>query len=160
MSNQTNKLARAITKDINKAVKKANRKIKPIKLPTQLNNHSDALSFTNNYHDNSISITTSGDILNSQIGGKNNQLMNEFNEQSAYNLMENIREYSKILNENERNSLSEILNEVAKSSSLNQNKYKNFLDKHPILSLAFSTLLTWGIENGMESFTQLINDIF
>lgn len=74
--------------------------------------------------------------------------------------MENIREYSKILNENERNSLSEILNEVAKSSSLNQNKYKNFLDKHPILSLAFSTLLTWGIENGIESFTQLINDIF
>lgn len=35
-----------------------------------------------------------------------------------------------------------------------------FFDKHPILAMAFSAIVTWGIDNGMDSLVNIISRVF
>lgn len=158
LQSQFRDFERNLVRETNKMVKRANKKINPVILPTQLDPSRSAINFNEYYQDNSTHVSVGGDMMNSQIGGQNNRIKISYSDKEIENIFENIREYSRILNDEERTELATILNDVQEVGKIEG--YQNFFDKHPILQMAFSAIVTWGIENGIDSLASIISNTF
>ena len=68
LQSQFRDIERNLVRETNKMVKRANKKIKPVILPTQLDSSKTALNFNEYHQDNSTHVSVNGDLINSQIG--------------------------------------------------------------------------------------------
>lgn len=160
MDRQLKKLERDMTKKLNKVIKNTNKKLNPIVLPTKVENISEPISISHYYSDNSINVTAGGDIFNSQIGGEGNKLSLENSSSDILSIMDNIKDYSTILDDSDREELLTILSEVLDIGQIKKESHQGFLKKFPILNLGFTTIVAWGIDNGLEIMKQLIMEVF
>ncbi len=142
---------------MNATVKRANKKIKLIIIPSQLDSSHKAISFNEHYTDNSTTFNVQGDIKNSQLGGTNNIQVISYSEDNISRILINIREYSRVLDENDRLELVEVLKDIESSKETN---HKAFFEKHPLLLMAVNTVTTWSIENGADKLFEMIGNIF
>ena len=154
LQSQFRGIERNLVRETNKMVKRANKKIKPVILPTQLDSSKTAL----NFNDNSTHVSVNGDLINSQIGGQNNALNITYTEMEIERVFENIREYSRTLDEEEQTELVTILNEVQEVGKVDN--HQTFFEKHPILAMAFSASVRWGVENGIDRLVSVISNTF
>lgn len=74
LKSQLRSIERDLVRETNKMVKRANKKLDPVVLPTQLDSSRSALNFNEYHQDNSTHVSVNGDLINSQIGGQNNAL--------------------------------------------------------------------------------------
>ena len=74
LQSQFRDIERNMVREMNKMVKRANKKINPVILPTQVDSSMSALNFNEYHQDNSTHVSVNGDLINSQIGGQNNTL--------------------------------------------------------------------------------------
>lgn len=158
LKSQFRDIERNLVRETNKMVKRANKKIKPVILPTQLDSSKTALNFNEYHQDNSTHVSVNGDLMNSQIGGQNNTLNITYTEMEIERLFENIREYSRTLDDGEQTELVTILNEVQEVGNIES--HQTFFEKHPILAMSFNAIVTWGVENGIDSLVDTISKIF
>ena len=154
LQSQFRDIERNLVRETNKMVKRANKKIKPVILPTQLDSSKTALNFNEYHQDNSTHVSVNGDLINSQIGGQNNALNITYTEIE----IENIREYSRTLDEEEQTELVTILNEVQEVGKVDN--HQTFFEKHPILAMALSASVSWGVENGIDRLVSVISNTF
>lgn len=158
LQSQFRDIERNMLKEMNKMVKRANKKINPIILPTQLDSSMSALNFNEYHQDNSTHVSVNGDLISSQIGGQNNTLNITYTEMEIERIFENIREYSRTLDEEEQTELVTILNEVQELGKVFN--HQTFFEKHPILAMALSTTVSWGVENGIDRLVSVISNTF
>ena len=158
LHSQFKDIERNMVREMNKMVKRANKKINPVILPTQLDSTSSALNFNEYHQDNSTHVSIGGDMMNSQIGGKNNTIIINYADMEIEKLFENIKEYSRTLTNEGQNELVTILNNLQGVGKVEG--HQSFFDKHPILEMAFSTITAWGIENGIDSLVGIISNTF
>ncbi len=158
LKSQLRDIERNLVRETNKMVKRANKKIKPVILPTQLDSSKTALNFNEYHQDNSTHVSVNGDLINSQIGGQNNALNITYTEMEIERVFENIREYSRTLDEEEQTELVTILNEVQEVGKVGN--HQTFFEKHPILAMALSASLSWGVENGIDRLVSVISNTF
>ncbi len=123
-------------------------------IPSQLDK---AISFNEHYTDNSTTFNVQGDIQNSQLGGTNNIQVIPYSEDDISRILINVREYSSILDENDRSEPVEVLKDIERSKEIN---HKAFFEKHPLLLMAVSTITTWSIENRADKLLEIIGNIF
>ncbi|HEO4602237.1 TPA: hypothetical protein VA003_001942 [Streptococcus agalactiae] len=162
LQSQFRDIERNLVRETNKMVKRANKKIKPVILPTQLDSSKTALNFNEYHQDNSTHVSVNGDLINSQIGGQNNALNITYTEIEIEieieRVFENIREYSRTLDEEEQTELVTILNEVQEVGKVDN--HQTFFEKHPILAMALSASVSWGVENGIDRLVSVISNTF
>lgn len=158
LQSQFRDIERNLVRETNKMVKRANKKINPVILPTQLDSSKSAINFNEYHQDNSTHVSIGGDMMNSQIGGHNNTINIDYSDTKIEKLFENIKEYSRTLDDEEQSELITIFNVVQETGKLDN--HPSFFDKHPILEMAFSTITTWGIENGIDSLVGIISNTF
>ncbi len=70
-------------------------------------------------------------MINSQIGGQNNALNITYTEMEIERVFENIREYSRILDEEEQTELVTISNEIQEVGKVDN--HQTYFEKHPNL---------------------------
>lgn len=97
-------------------------------------------------------------MINSQIGGQNNALNITYTEMEIERVFENIREYSRTLDEEEQTELVTILNEIQEVGKVDN--HQTFFEKHPILAMALSASVSWGVENGIDRLVSVISNTF
>ena len=97
-------------------------------------------------------------MMNSQIGGRNNSITVIYTDTDIEKILENIKEYSRTLKDEEQTELVTMLHEIQMSGKVENHMI--FFDKHPILAMAFSAIVTWGIDNGMDSLVNIISRVF
>lgn len=158
LQSQFKGIERDMVREMNKMVKRANKKINPVILPTQLDSTSSALNFNEYHQDNSTHVSVGGDMMNSQIGGRNNSITVIYTDTDIEKILENIKEYSRTLKDEEQTELVTMLHEIQMSGKVENHMI--FFDKHPILAMAFSAIVTWGIDNGMDSLVNIISRVF
>lgn len=73
-------------------------------------------------------------------------------------IFENIREYSRKLDEEEKTELVTILNEVQEVGKVDN--HQTFFEKHQILAMALSATVSWGVENGIDRLVSVISNTF
>ena len=93
LQSQIKGIERDMVREMNKMVKRANKKINPVILPTQLDSTSSALNFNEYHQDNSTHVSVGGDMMNSQIGGRNNSITVIYTDTDIEKILENIKEY-------------------------------------------------------------------
>ena len=158
LQSQIKGIERDMVREMNKMVKRANKKINPVILPTQLDSTSSALNFNEYHQDNSTHDSDGGDMMNSQIGGRNNSITVIYTDTDIEKILENIKEYSRTLKDEEQTELVTMLLEIQMSGKVENHMI--FFDKHPRLAMAFSAIVTWGIDNGMDSLVNIISRVF
>ena len=158
LQSQIKGIERDMVREMNKMVKRANKKINPVILPTQLDSTSSALNFNEYHQDNSTHVSVGGDMMNSQIGGRNNSITVIYTDTDIEKILENIKEYSRTLKDEEQTELVTMLHEIQMRGKVENHMI--FFDKHPILAMAFSAIVTWGIDNGMDSLVNIISRVF
>ena len=97
-------------------------------------------------------------MINSQVGGQNNTLNITYTDMEIEKIFENIREYSRTLDEEEKTELVTILNEVQEIGKVDN--HQTFFEKHPILAMALSATVSWGVENGIDRLVSVISNTF
>ena len=102
LQSQFRDIERNMVREMNKMVKRANKKINPVILPTQVDSSMSALNFNEYHQDNSTHVSVNGDLINSQIGGQNNTLNITYTDMEIEKIFENIKEYSRTLDEEEK----------------------------------------------------------
>lgn len=158
LQGQFRDIERNMVREMNKMVKRANKKINPIILPTQVDSSMSALNFNEYHQDNNTHVSVNGDLINSQIGGQNNTLNITYTDMEIEKIFENIREYSRTLDEEEKTELVTILNEVQEIGKVDN--HQTFFEKHPILAMALSATVSWGVENGIDRLVSVISNTF
>lgn len=158
LQSQFRDIERNMVREMNKMVKRANKKINPVILPTQVDSSMSALNFNEYHQDNSTHVSVNGDLINSQIGGQNNTLNITYTDMEIKKIFENIREYSRTLDEEEKTELVTILNEVQEVGKVDN--HQTFFEKHPILAMALSATVSWGVENEIDRLVSVISNTF
>lgn len=158
LQSQFRDIERNMVREMNKMVKRANKKINPVILPTQVDSSMSALNFNEYHQDNSTHVSVNGDLINSQIDGQNNTLNITYTDMEIKKIFENIREYSRTLDEEEKTELVTILNEVQEVGKVDN--HQTFFEKHPILAMALSATVSWGVENGIDRLVSVISNTF
>lgn len=158
LQSQFRDIERNMVREMNKMVKRANKKINPVILPTQVDSSMSALNFNEYHQDNSTHVSVNGDLINSQIDGQNNTLNITYTDMEIEKIFENIREYSRTLDEEEKTELVTILNEVQEVGKVDN--HQTFFEKHPILAMALSATVSWGVENGIDRLVSVISNTF
>ncbi|MDN3292179.1 MULTISPECIES: hypothetical protein [Streptococcus] len=158
LQSQFRDIERNMVREMNKMVKRANKKINPVILPTQVDSSMSALNFNEYHQDNSTHVSVNGDLINSQIGGQNNTLNITYTDMEIEKIFENIKEYSRTLDEEEKTELVTILNEVQEIGKVDN--HQTFFEKHPILAMALSATVSWGVENGIDRLVSVISNTF
>ena len=158
LQSQFRDIERNMVREMNKMVKRANKKINPVILPTQVDSSMSALNFNEYHQDNSTHVSVNGDLINSQIGGQNNTLNITYTDMEIEKIFENIKEYSRTLDEEEKTELVTILNEVQEIGKVDN--HQTFFEKHPILAMALSATVSWGVENGIDRLVSDISNTF
>ena len=150
-------LERNLTKEMNKTVKNVNRKMarNPIKLPVESKLAEDGV--TVQHIDNSVHI--SGDVTHSQIGGTGHFQIN-VNESNIEGILTEIKEFSKSLNEYEKETLTNVLEELQDNGEVVSNMGKAFLEKHPLISMGIVATIEWGATAGLDRLVPIIQNIF
>ena len=92
LQSQFRDIERNMVREMNKMVKRANKKINPVILPTQVDSSMSALNFNEYHQDNSTHVSVNGDLINSQIGGQNNTLNITYTDMEIEKIFENIKE--------------------------------------------------------------------
>ena len=139
LQSQIKGIERDMVREMNKMVKRANKKINPVILPTQLDSTSSALNFNEYHQDNSTHVSVGGDMMNSQIGGRNNSITGYLHtDTDIEKILENIKEYSRTLKDEEQTELVTMLHEIQMSGKVENHMI--FFDKHPILAMALVLL--------------------
>ena len=158
LQSQFRDIERNMVREMNKMVKRANKKINPVILPTQVDSSMSALNFNEYHQDNSTHVSVNGDLINSQIDGQNNTLNITYTDMEIEKIFENIKEYSRTLDEEEKTELVTILNEVQEIGKVDN--HQTFFEKHPILAMALSATVSWGVENGIDRLVSVISNTF
>ena len=158
LQSQFRDIERNMVREMNKMVKRANKKINPVILPTQVDSSMSALNFNEYHQDNSTHVSVNGDLINSQIDGQNNTLNITYTDMEIEKIFENIREYSRTLDEEEKTELVTILNEVQEVGKVDN--HQTFFEKHPILAMALSATVSWGVENGIDRLVSVLSNTF
>lgn len=157
MGSQFRKLERDLTKSMNKTVKNVNRKMarNPIRLPVETDLSKEGVSFQN--IDNSVYIQ--GDVKQSQIGGSGHIQVNVY-DADVVGVLEDIRKLSKILNDDERTHLIQVLDELQNTGNIEIESNKTFLENHPLISMGIGAVIEWGTSAGLEQLTHAIQRVF
>jgi len=156
-SNGWRQFGREMTKNFNKEIDKMNRNLKPIQLPVQSPNElGNGITINNTNNDNSIKIA--GNVQGSQIGGSGNYLqVNETTDIEG--ILREIRELSKVMDKTERAELTEVIGELQNSGQVGEN-HKSFLEKHALVAMGISAVITYGLTYGLDILVPIIQGVF
>ena len=143
---------------MNKRIANVNRSLKPIKLTAESPDNLGGGITINNVH-NANDIKISGHVLNSNVGSVE-VTTSVHNGGHIQGILDEIRELSKtIVDDNERNELSTIINELLENGEVDDN-HKSFFEKHPLISMGISAVVTWTTEHGLDKLAPLVKSVF
>ena len=145
---------RQMERDINREVAKVNRNIKPIEIPAQSSDSIGGITI----HNTDNRVTVGDNATNLQIGGSGNY---QINNQSTdiEGILREIRELSKVMNDNDRVELSVILNELQSNGQIGES-HKPFLEKHALIAMGISAVISWALTHGLDKLIPIIQQVF
>jgi hypothetical protein len=156
-NSQVRKLERDMTKAMNKTVNNVNRKLarNPIRLPVSSGLSKDGITVQN--IDNSVKIQ--GDVHNSQIGGSGHIQIN-VSEANVKGILDDIKEFSKTLNDEDREQLAFALSELQNGGKIESDSSKSFLEKHKLISMGIDGVVSWVATAGLDGLRGIIQHVF
>ncbi len=156
--NNLRKMEREMSKEMNRRIANVNRSLKPIRLTAESPDNLGGGITINNVH-NANDIKIGGNVLNSTVGSVK-VTTSVHNGSHIQGILNEIRELSKtIADDGERNELSAIINELLENGKVNDS-HKSFFEKHPLISMGISAVVTWTTENGLDKLAPLVRAVF
>lgn len=156
--NNLRKMEREMSKEMNKRIANVNRSLRPIQLTAESPGNLGEVITINNVH-NANDIKIGGSVFNSSVGSVEvNTLVNDSNH--IQGILNEIRELSKtIMDEDERNELSIIINELTENGKVDDS-HKSFFEKHPLISMGISAVASWVAGHGLDKLAPVVKAVF
>lgn len=156
--NNLRKMEREMSREMNKRIANVNRNLKPIQLTAESPDNLVGGITINNVH-NANDIKIGGNVLNSNVGSVevSTSIHNGSHIQSILN---EIRQLSKtIVDDDERNELSTIINELIENGQVDDS-HKSFFEKHPLISMGVGAVVSWAAEYGLDKLAPIVKAVF